>query len=120
MPRNAPANSALPHPRDGRPTEFLFLEHGRRRTSFRLRKGLLDAVAAAGLRGRDGKPLRVTPHQLRHTFGTALINGGIGLPALMALMGHATPEMTLRYAKLASADHPQRLSGRDGQGPRLG
>nr|WP_236054801.1 hypothetical protein [Mycobacterium sp. SM1] len=46
---------ALPHPRGGRLTEFLFLEHGRRPTSFRLRKGLLDAVAAAGLRGRDGK-----------------------------------------------------------------
>jgi integrase len=93
---------ALPHPRDGRPTEFLFLEHGRRPTSFRLRKGLLDAVAAAHLRGRDGKPLHITPHQLRHTFGTSLINGGISLPALMALMGHVTPEMTLRYAKLAS------------------
>ena len=93
---------ALPHPRDGRPTEFLFLEHGRRPTSFRLRQGLVDAVAAANLRGRDGQLLHITPYQLRHTFGTALINGGIGLPALMALMGHVTPEMTLRYAKLAS------------------
>ncbi len=93
---------ALPHPRHGRPTELLFLEHGRRPTSFRLRKGLLDAVAAADLRGRDGQLLHITPHQLRHTFGTSLINGGIGLPALMALMGHVTPEMTLRYAKLAS------------------
>jgi integrase len=93
---------SLPHPRDGRPTEFLFLEHGRRPTSFRLCKGLLDAVAAADLRDRDGQLLHVIPHQLRHTFGTSLINGGIGLPALMALMGHVTPEMTLRYAKLAS------------------
>ena len=93
---------ALPHPRDGRLTEFLFLEHGRRPTSFRLRKGLLDAAAVAGLRGRDGQLLHITPHQLRHTFGTSLINGGIGLPALMALMGHVTPEMTLRYAKLAT------------------
>ena len=93
---------ALPHPRDGRPTEFLFLEHGRRPTSFRLRQGLIDAVESASLRGRDGRPLHITPHQLRHTFGTSLINGGIGLPALMALMGHVTPEMTLRYAKLAS------------------
>ena len=93
---------ALPHPRDGRPTEFLFLEHGPRPTSFRLRRGLVDAVAAANLRGRNGQLLHITPHQLRHTFGTALINGGIGLPALMALMGHVTPEMTLRYAKLAS------------------
>jgi integrase len=93
---------ALPHPRGGRPTEFLFLERGRRLTSFRLRKGLLDAVAAATLYGRDGQPLHITLHQLRHTFGTSLVNGGIGLPALMALMGHVTPEMTLRYAKLAS------------------
>lgn len=93
---------ALPHPRDGRPADFLFCEHGRRPTSFRLRKGLFDAVAAANLRGRDGQLLHITPHQLRHTFGTSLINGGMSLPALMALMGHVTPEMTLRYAKLAS------------------
>jgi hypothetical protein len=72
---------ALPHPRDGRLTEFLFLEHGRRPTSFRLRKGLLDAVAAAGLRGRDGQPLHVTPHQLRHTFGTSLNVRGIASDA---------------------------------------
>jgi hypothetical protein len=39
---------------------------------------------------------------LRHTFGTSLVNAGMSLPALMALMGHVTPEMTLRYAKLAS------------------
>jgi integrase len=93
---------AIPHPRHGRPTEFLFLDHGTRPTAFRLRSGLRRAVTVAGLRGRDGAPLKVTPHQLRHTFGTSLINGGIGLPALMALMGHVTPEMTLRYAKLAS------------------
>ncbi|HEY3259025.1 MAG TPA: tyrosine-type recombinase/integrase [Pseudonocardiaceae bacterium] len=52
---------ALPHPRHGRPTEFLFLEHGRRPTSFRLRKGLVDAVQAADLRGRDGQLLHITP-----------------------------------------------------------
>jgi integrase len=92
---------AIPHPRHGRPTEFLFLDHGTRPTAFRLRSGLNRTVQMAGLRG-GGKPLHVTPHQLRHTFGTSLINGGIGLPALMALMGHVTPEMTLRYAKLAS------------------
>jgi len=93
---------AIPHPNHGRATEFLFLDRGIRPTGFRLRSGLNRAVQAAGLRGRDGRPLHVTPHQLRHTFGTSLINGGIGLPALMALMGHVTPEMTLRYAKLAS------------------
>ncbi|MGB8022533.1 MAG: hypothetical protein WCF04_14980, partial [Candidatus Nanopelagicales bacterium] len=32
----------------------------------------------------------------------ALVNAGMSLPALMALLGHQTPEMTLRYATLAS------------------
>ena len=92
----------LRHPRDGHLADFLFLERGRRPTSFRLRRALDTAAAHAGLCGPDGGPLHVTPHVLRHTFGTNLINGGIGLPALMALLGHVTPEMTLRYAKLAS------------------
>jgi hypothetical protein len=93
---------ALPHPRHGRLADFLFLERGRRPTAFRLRRALDHAAAAAGLSGPGGSLLHVTPHQLRHTFGTSLINAGMSLPALMALMGHITPEMTLRYAKLAS------------------
>ena len=92
---------SIPHPRDGRPADFLFVERGRRLTAWRLRHGLDQAAATAGLLGPDGAPLHVTPHQLRHTFGTSLINAGMSLPALMALLGHVTPEMTLRYAKLA-------------------
>lgn len=92
----------MPHPRDGRPADFVFVERGRRPTKWRLARGLDRAAERAGLRRPDGSPLHVTPHQLRHTFGTSLINAGMSLPALMALMGHVTPEMTLRYARLAS------------------
>jgi hypothetical protein len=45
--------------------------------------------------------LHITPHQLRHTYATRLINAGMSLQALMALLGHVRPEMTLRYAALA-------------------
>jgi integrase len=93
---------ALPHPRGGRPTDFLFCEHGRQLRPWRIRKGLDQAVRAAGLTGPDGAPLRVVPHQLRHTYSTMLVNAGMSLQALMALLGHVTPEMTLRYATLAS------------------
>ncbi len=93
---------ALTHPRHGQPADFLFVERGRRLSAFRLRRGLDNAAAAAGLRGRDNAALHVTPHQLRHTYGTTLVNAGMSLQALMALMGHVSAEMTLRYATLAS------------------
>jgi hypothetical protein len=37
---------------------------------------------------------------LRHTYATALINAGVSLQALMALLGHVSAEMSLRYARL--------------------
>ncbi|MCK8672221.1 tyrosine-type recombinase/integrase [Rhodococcus sp. HM1] len=92
----------LPHPRTGELTDFLFVAHGRRLSQTRLRNGLLAAVEACGLRGAGGAPLVVTPHQLRHTWATELANAGMSLQALMALLGHVTPQMTLRYATLAS------------------
>lgn len=93
---------SLPHPRDGHLADFVFAERGRRLGVHRLRVGLDAASAAAGLKDGAGRPLRITLHQLRHTFGTSLVNAGMSLPALMALLGHVTPEMTLRYARLAS------------------
>jgi hypothetical protein len=56
----------------------------------------------AQLTGVDGEPLRVVPHQLRHSYATTLVNTGMSLQALVALLGHITAEMTLRDAILAS------------------
>jgi Phage integrase family len=49
-----------------------------------------------------GQPLRVVAHQLRHTWATELANAGMSIQALMTLLGHRSPEMTIRYARLAS------------------
>ena len=43
------------------------------------------------------------PHQLRHTYATALINAGVWLQALMALLGHSSAAMSLRYGRLFDA-----------------
>lgn len=93
---------AHPNPRTGAPTDFLFVDGGRRLKAWRIRKGLRAATRLAGLTGTDGGTLNVTPHQLRHTYATELANAGMSLQALMAVLGHVTPEMTLRYAALAS------------------
>jgi integrase len=92
----------LTHPRTGTFTDFLFTAHGRRLGYSRLRNGLIAAAESAGLRAPHGGPLTVTPHQLRHTWATELANAGMSLQALMALLGHVTPQMTIRYATLAS------------------
>jgi len=83
----------LRHPRSGRPAEFLFTHHGRRLGQQALRTELDRAAAAASI-------AHVTPHQLRHTFATAMVNAGVSLQALMALLGHVSAEMSLRYGRL--------------------
>lgn len=83
----------LPHRRTGRPTQFLFTHHGRRVSQTALRKELTRSAERAGIG-------HVTPHQLRHTYATALVNAGVSLQALMALLGHVSAQMSLRYAHL--------------------
>lgn len=50
----------------------------------------------------------VTIHDLRHSFASLGAGGGLGLPVLGALLGHATPAMTARYAHIAN--DPLRLA----------
>jgi integrase len=56
---------------------------------------LRSALAQAAKRA--GCATHVTPHRLRHTFATEMIRLGVGLPALMELLGHKDVHMTLRY-----------------------
>jgi hypothetical protein len=46
---------------------------------------------------------RVTPSALRHSYVIALVNAGVSLQALMALLGHVSAAMSLRYARLFDA-----------------
>ncbi len=43
----------------------------------------------------------VSPHRLRHTFATLLINQGLSLDALSKLLGHRSLSMTQHYARLS-------------------
>ncbi len=52
------------------------------------------------LRDENGRPYRATCHQFRHTLGTRMINLGVPEVIIQRLMGHASAEMTARYARL--------------------
>ena len=42
-----------------------------------------------------------SPHSLRHTFATNMLNAGLRLEVLQQLLGHKCLEMTLQYARLS-------------------
>jgi len=88
------AGRPLRHPRTGRLVEFLFTHQGRRVSADTIRDELRRAAAEVGI---DPAP---QPHQLRHTFATAMVNAGCSLQALIAMLGHVSAEMSLRYGRL--------------------
>jgi integrase len=63
-----------------------------------LRSYLKEVAAAVGI------PSRIVPHQLRHTYATEMARSGVSLPALMKLLGHTNPEMTMLYIEMAQLD----------------
>ena len=51
-----------------------------------------------------GLSTRLVPHQLRHTYASEMLRSGVGLPAVMKLLGHTSPDVTMRYIEVASSD----------------
>jgi site-specific recombinase XerD len=72
--------------------------HGREMLLRGLRKSLHEITEAAGI------PTRIVPHQLRHTYATFMLRAGVSFPGIMKLLGHSSPDMTMRYLGVALPD----------------
>ncbi|MFN6554762.1 tyrosine-type recombinase/integrase [Mycolicibacterium septicum] len=70
--------------------------------SYGMALGKLDKIH--GLTDTAGNPLRFSQtHRLRHTRATELLNDGVPIHVVQRYLGHASPEMTLRYAATLQA-----------------
>jgi integrase/recombinase XerD len=79
----------LPHPR------LLFNHHHETLTTAALRTRLAKAAKTAGI------AQHVTPHMLRHTAATQLIEAGVDIRYIQRLLGHASLSTTEIYTHVS-------------------
>ncbi|WP_332633054.1 tyrosine-type recombinase/integrase [Halalkalibacter flavus] len=75
--------------RKGKPFEQRWI--AQKLNEFAFQKNIID---------ENDKLFHFKMHQFRHTYAVKMLNGGADILTVQELLAHASPEMTLRYAKL--------------------
>ena len=81
-----------------RPQDLLFAG---RRSEQPISISTLQTVCQQAQR-EAGIPKTITPHTLRHSFATHLLEAGTDLRVIQVLLGHASPVTTARYARVSN------------------
>jgi integrase/recombinase XerC len=77
------------------PLEYLFERHGKKLSISSLRYIVTKSFKSIGI--------KATPHQLRHSYATILLNNSARIADVSELLGHASMATTQIYTKLGNA-----------------
>ena len=91
---------------DNNPDGFIFIRYrgirkGRTYPQGWVRNTLNNFAVEKNITHENGDLYHFKLHQFRHTYAVKMLNGGADIFTVQELLAHASPEMTMRYAKLS-------------------
>lgn len=107
--------------RDNNPEGFIFIRYrgvrkGKPFTQHWIREQLNILAIQKNITNESGNIFHFKTHQFRHTYAVKMLNGGADILTVQELLAHASPEMTLRYAKLLDDTKRKAFESVIGQG----
>jgi len=90
---------------ENNPEHYIFVRYKGQRKGWpysqnRIREQMNIFAFQYDIRDEQGNLYHFTNHSFRHTYAIKMLNSGVDIVTIQELLAHASPEMTLRYARL--------------------
>ncbi|ETT76658.1 tyrosine-type recombinase/integrase [Bacillus mycoides] len=90
---------------DNNPDKYIFVRYrgsrkGKPYIQTWVQEKINDLIIEKNITDEMGNVFHFKNHQFRHTYAVKMLNGGADILTVQELLAHASPEMTLRYARL--------------------
>ncbi|PFL59141.1 transposase [Bacillus cereus] len=90
---------------DNNPDKYIFVRYrgsrkGKPYGQTWVRDKINQLIIRKNITNEMGNVFHFKNHQFRHTYAVKMLNGGADILTVQELLAHASPEMTMRYARL--------------------